>query len=256
MSLIRKVYHQSEIGTYLKCGKLWEFRYVDKIKMPSRPNLTVGSAVDRSVNANMTSKVQGIIASHEEVRAVAADYFDKEATETEWREDENQGEHKDLVVQLADLHFAKVAPLIQPATVQQVFELQMDGDYDVAGAIDITDTNKFVRDTKTSARQSSGNYIVERAFQPAMYTFAYEAIYGEPPAGFIFDILKKPTVKIPAEYEARTGVVTQLDHQWLFDSINAVHKGISAGVALPAAEGAWWCGAKWCSYWSICKGKK
>jgi hypothetical protein len=252
----RPTYHQSELGQFLKCGLAWEFRYVKGYRPAPRAALTVGTAVDRSVNANMLKKAQSQIVVLDEVLAVASDEFEKARTETAWLPDEDPGEHKDQALSLARLHFEKAAPLIQPKTVQEEFVIELDGDFDVAGAIDLTDQNGFVRDTKTSARQSSGNYVIERAFQPAMYTFAYTAIHGSAPAGFVFDILKKPTTKIPAEYEARAGQVTQRDQEWLFSSIQAVHKGITAGVALPAPEGAWWCSTKFCGFWNICKGKQ
>jgi hypothetical protein len=239
---IRKKYHQSELHCFLKCGLQWDFRYNQKIRIPPRSALTVGRAVDTSVNANMTRKVQARmngapLASQEEIEALAADTFDKEASETAFEADEKPGELKDQVVALSRLHFTQVAPLISPETVQLEFVIEMEGNFDLGGTLDLTDTLGNIRDTKTSSRARASSYVVNRSFQPAMYDFAYRAVLQKAPTGFVFDVLKKPTVKIGPEYQATTGVVTEADHAWLFGSIKAVHKAITAGVALPAPEG-------------------
>lgn len=204
----------------------------------------------------MVKKVMKQESSLDEVLAVTSDEFEKLAIETEWDADEPKDGAKDQAIKLSRLHFEQVAPQINPVSVQEEFVVEMEGlDYDVGGAIDLTDQNGFIRDTKTSSRQASGRYQIERSFQPTMYSFAYEAVHGKKPKGFVFDILKKPSVKLPAEYEQRTGIVTDSDVNWLFNSINRVHTAIGAGVALPAPEGAWWCSKDWCGYWSMCKGK-
>jgi len=255
-TLARPKYHQSHLQTFLKCGKQYEFRYIKGLVIPPRAALTVGKTVDRAVNANMISKIVGKPATLEEVLAVTSDEFDKEITSTVLEEDEQPGELKDQAIQLSQLHFKHVAPTIEPVTVQEEFVIEMEGGYDVGGTMDLTDKDGLIRDTKTAARQNASGYTVSRAFQPAMYDFAYEAIRGERAKGFVFDVLKKPTKRIAAEYERHDGKVEEDDRNWLFDSIDAVHKAIQAGVALPAPEGSWYCSPKWCGYWNICKGKR
>lgn len=252
----RVKYHQSHLQSFLKCGKLYEFRYIRGLKIAPKAALTVGSSVDASVSKNMVAKIQGEALTLEEAQAVAADTFDKLSPETVFDEDEKPGEMKDMSIKLSTLHHTVAAPLIQPKTVQEEFVIEMDCGYDLGGTIDLTDAHGFIRDTKTAARQNASGYSVERSFQPAMYSFAYRALRGEPEKGFVYDILKKPTAKIAPEYVQVSGQVSDADHNWLFDSIDQVHKAIQSGVALPAPEGSWYCNSKWCGYWSICKGKK
>jgi hypothetical protein len=252
----RPKYHQSALHSYLKCGKLYEFRYIKGLKIPPKAALTVGTAVDKAVSANMVKKIQGATASIDEILTVASESFDANIKDTVLEDDESPGELKDQTVALARLHFETVAPTIQPETVQEEFVLELDGDFDLGGTIDLTDANGFIRDTKTSTRARASSYVVERSVQPAMYSIAYEAIRGKKAKGFVFDILKKPTIKLGPEYQATEGVVTDSDHNWLLDSIDQVHKGITAGIALPAPEGSWYCSEKWCGYWNICKGRK
>jgi CRISPR/Cas system-associated exonuclease Cas4 (RecB family) len=250
----KREYHQSEIGTYLKCGKQWEFRYVQGIKTPPRAALTVGSSVDAAVTHNLIQKVQsGKDISTEAILDAYSGDFDIRAKDTEWREDD-QGKQKDIGAQLVKLHHEQVAPGILPATVQEKFTLETDAGFDLGGTIDLTEKSGIVVDTKT-AKTAYDEDAISRALQPALYDFAYESLHGKPAEGFRFDVLVKPTAKKPPSVQRVQAKVTPADREWLFDTIGNVHKAIEAGVAMPAADGSWWCSKDWCGYWSICKGK-
>lgn len=250
----RPKYHQSEIETFLKCGKQWEFRYVQGLRVPPKAALTVGSAVDTAVTRNLIEKVQtGKDMPTEAVLDAFSSDFERRKSETEWGEDD-PGEQKDVGVKLVTLHHANLAPKIEPATVQEEFHLQTDAGYDLGGTIDLTEKNGIVADTKTSKSKYEPDAIA-RAIQPAMYDFAYEALHRKPAEGFRFDVLIKPTARKPAEFQQVQAKVTIEDRTWLFDTINNVHKAIQAGVAMPAPANSWWCSPDWCGYWSRCKGK-
>jgi hypothetical protein len=257
MSLLQRPrYHQSAINTFLKCGKSYEFRYILGLKTPPKSYHTVGKAVDESVNVNMVRKKAGEIVALEELRAVAADYFEKERPEVEWDPEEKPDTEKDIAVRLASLHAQRVAPAIEPETVQEEFVLQTDAGYDIGGTLDLTDKAGRIRDTKTASRQSAGRHVVERAFQPAVYDFAYKALRGKESTGFVFDVLVKPSKTLPEEVRPIEGKVTALDHEFIFQGIDAVHKSIQAGAFPPAPEGSWWCSPDYCGYWNRCKGRK
>ena len=254
---MRPKYHQSEIKMFLMCGLSWQYRYVDKIRMPGSAAAMIGSVVDTGVSANLAQKVSsGIDLPVEQVLDVCATDFEKRAQETVWDEDDQPGPSKDAALSVLKFHHLHVAPLIQPVTVQEQFVIETDAGYDLGGAIDYTDKAGFIGDTKTASRQKASSYSVNGAFQPALYSYAYNAIRGEPAKGFRFDIITRPTVKLGPEYKPISGQVTEADHAWLFNGITAVHKAIQAGVALPISEGHWKCSAKYCEYFSICKGRK
>ncbi len=252
----KKEYHQSEVQTFLKCGKQWEFRYLRGLKTPPKSALTIGSAVDSAVNTNLVEKVKtGALLSKEAVLDFYSADFEKRAVDTEWAGDD-KGEQKDIGAKLTAIHCDSVAPKINPVTVQEKFSIELDEGFDIGGTLDLTDQEGRIRDTKTTSRQQAGNYSVSGSLQPAIYDFAYEVLKGKPSTGFTFDLLVKPTKTLPAESRELTGKVTNDDRLWLFDAIKNMHKAIEAGVALPAPENAWWCSKDWCGYWSICKGKK
>jgi len=244
----RRRYHQSEIQTFLKCPKQWEFRYQQGIKTPPKAALTVGSSVDAAVTYNLVEKLKtGQDLPTEVVLDTFSTDFDTKAKETEWGDDD-QGKQKDLGASLVKLHHLEAAPTINPATVQESFVIETDAGYDLGGTIDLTEKSGIIADTKTS-KTSYGEDAIERALQPALYDFAYEAINKKPATGFRFDVLVK--TKVP-KLQRVQGTVTPRDREWLFDTINNVHKAIEAGIATPAPDGAWWCSREWCGYAHLC----
>ena len=220
-----KQYNQSEINTYLKCGIQWDFRYMQKIKIPPRAALTVGSSVDAGVTRNLITKIQtGSDLSLSEVLDVYSTDFDIRAKETEWGED-NQGEQKDMGVKLVTVHHENLAPKINPETVQETFVIETDAGYNIGGTIDLTTKDGMIVDTKTAKSKYSED-AVHVSNQPIMYDFAYEALRGKKAKGFRYDVLIKPTKTMGARVQQVEGVVSQESREFLFNSINNVHKAI------------------------------
>lgn len=250
-----KQYHQSQLHSYIKCGKLYAFRYIEGIVVPPRAALTVGSAVDTGVTANFAQKVEtGSDLALNDVLDIFSTDFESRATETDWADDD-KGAQKDIGARLLEVHHTKLAPSIQPATVQEKFVIETDAGFNIGGTIDYTDKAGWIADTKTSKNKYSFD-AVSKAIQPTLYDFAYEALRGEKAKGFRYDVLIKPTKTKPPEVQQVAAEVTETDREWLFDTITNVHKAIEAGIELPAPEGSWYCSPDWCGYWSRCKGKK
>jgi len=244
----KPVYSISQIGMYIRCGLQWEFRYIQGLIIPPSAAATQGRAVDAGISLNLAQKVtSGIDIPLEQVRDHTSDIFEKEAVTTVWDGDD-RGEVKDQALQIVTLHHKELAPTIQPATVQEKFRLNLEGEFDVQGIIDITEKNDVVVDTKVTSAQKQNSFEVARALQPAMYDFAFKTLRDRPAAGFRYDLLIRPTKTLPARKKPVPGKVEVEDHQWAFETIERAHKGIKAGVALPADEGSWACG--YCGYGS------
>ncbi len=256
----RPVYHQTEVQTFIKCGKMWEFRYVQGLKLPPSGAMTLGSAIDRAVSGNLSQKIlSGVDLKEDDTLDLFSTDFDARSAETEWEKEEPHSQ-KDLGVRLLKAHHRFVAPRIEPESVQERFFIQTDAGYDLGGVIDFTEKSGVVGDTKTS-RTAYDERAAYRALQPAMYDFAYEALRGVKSTGFRYDVLIKSGAsgnvgdheeKRVQQVHAKLG---QDDREWLFQTITDVHVAIQAGIALPAPEGSWYCSPKWCGYWNRCKGK-
>lgn len=234
---------------------MWEFRYLRGEKIPPTAALTLGSSVDEAISTNLAQKIEtGSDLPEEEVLDTFSTQFDQRKSETEWKEDEDPGSQKDMGARLVAVHHREAAPAIEPETVQEAFVLETTAGYDLEGVIDHTEKGGVVVDTKTSRLPYDGN-AVERSLQPTLYDFAYEQIRGEKARGFRYDVLVKPTARMPARLQKVEGKVSACDREWMFETITQVHKAIQAGVAMPAPEGSWYCSPKWCGYWNQCKGR-
>lgn len=251
----RPIYHQSEIQVYLKCGKMWEFRYQRGIRIAPSAALTIGSSVDAAVSLNLSQKtVTGRDVKTEEVLEAFSTDFESRAEWTNWGQ-EDPGRQKDIGVQLLKVHHQIVAPKLRPQTVQESFAVQTSEEFDLGGTIDFTEESGTVVDTKTS-RSPYDPSVIRRAIQPALYDYAYEALRGRPSSGFRYDVLVKPTLRNAAQVQQISAKLGKPDREWLFETVRQVHRGINAGVAMPAPEGSWYCSPEWCGYWSMCKGRK
>jgi hypothetical protein len=249
-------YHQSELHAFIKCGKLWEFRYLRGIRVPPRAALTLGSAVDHAVSHNLRQKIEsGQDLPREEVLASFSDDFESRAGETDWREDETPDKQKDVGVKLLELHHQEVAPRIKPESVQETLTVETDAGYSLGGTIDIIEKDGSIVDTKTS-RVAYDAEAPKRALQPALYDYLFESAHKEPSPEFRYDVLIKPTARNPARLQQVRRTLEKGDREWLFETVARVHQAIQAGVALPAPEGSWYCSRQWCGYWDRCKGRK
>lgn len=249
--LIRTM-RQSEINAYLKCGKLWEFRYVQNIVVPPRAALTVGTSVDRAVTHNLEQKIEsGVDLPEGDVLDACATAFDKEAKETEFREGDNKDALKDMAVACTKLHHKELAPKIDPAAVQFEFLADVTPTIQVAGTMDIITKGDLIRDTKT-AKASGANKLTGNV-QAGVYDLGFEGQTGRRAKGFSFDVLVK--TKVP-KTEIVSGEVTDAHRAFTIDTLTQVDAAMRAGIALPASEQGYWCSPAWCGYWDRCKGKK
>ena len=244
------------VGTFQRCPKQFEWRYIKGIIAKPTGALTVGSSTHAGIAKNfIVKKENGIGITQEELRDSVATDFDIRAKETEFKEDEDPGQLKDVAIQCAEAHHATIAPGIQPDAVEETFVIETNGGYSLAGTLDLVSKEGVIHDAKTSKARYEDT-AVEGSIQPAMYDFAYEALRGKKARAFQYDVLIKPTKTLGVRVQAVRGKVSKHDRNWLFETINSVNSAVKAGAFPPAAEDSWVCSPKWCGYWSMCKGKR
>lgn len=137
---LRKQLHVSGMEMLAACGVRFEFRYVLGIKLPPKSFLLKGSALDRTVGKNLTTKIEtGSLMKESDVKEFAATAFEEklkeEGGEIELDADEREegktvaqvlGEAKDDTVLMTACHHREAAPLITPKALNKKFSVNMD----------------------------------------------------------------------------------------------------------------------------------
>lgn len=246
-------YSQTRINMALRCMKQYFFRYVEGIKEKPKAALTVGLSIDHGNNVNLTQKIiTRKDLDEEDVLDAVSDKFDELSMDTNW-DGEDQGLQKDLTINLSRMVHRKLAPSINPISVQESFKIITQEPYNLIGVIDYVEDNGTVVDFKTSKRPYTEDSIT-RNVQAALYDLAYELTYKTKSSGFRFDVAVKPTKTRNVQIQQVSGKVAESDREWLLNTVNCIHKAVEAGAELPAPDGVWWCCEKWCAYWHRCKG--
>ncbi len=262
----------SQLSMLSRCGKQYEFRYIDGLKSPPSASLLVGSATHVSVQRDLESKLRdGTLLTDEEIRDVASTALDAAWTEdgdVVLEPDEDgitdvgvaRGAARDRTVKLAMLHHDEVAPEIHPVGIEEAFSINIAGtDLSLSGRLDVREeapvpgdvegrTLARIRDAKTAGK-SPAKDAADRSEQLTMYGLAHRVLVGREPDALILDHLV--STKIPK-------VVTQestrdtLDYQRMLLRVEVASDALDAGTFLPAHPDSWWCSAKWCGYWHVC----
>jgi len=169
----------SQIKMLQRCGKQYEFRYIEGKKIPPGVAAHIGSSTHQSIEKNLKYKIigssthqsieknlkykieQGELLPLDVVQDIARD-----ALLTNWEmrgvlllpEEKSKGikqvkgEAIDQAVALSRLHRVKAAPKIKPVSVEREWELDIkDVGWSIKGRIDI-ETPRGIRDTKTAGR--------------------------------------------------------------------------------------------------------
>jgi len=248
----------SQIKMLQRCGKQYEFRYIEGKKIPPGVAAHIGSSTHQSIEKNLKYKIeQGELLPLDVVQDIARD-----ALLTNWEmrgvlllpEEKSKGikqvkgEAIDQAVALSRLHRVKAAPKIKPVSVEREWELDIkDAGWSIKGRIDI-ETPRGIRDTKTAGR-SPVKDAAEKDSQLTMYALAYYVLNRKMPAYVALDYLVK--TKEP-KFVSQRSERRKEDFQALLNRITAAIKAIEAGIFIPANEDNWMCSPRWCGYYSIC----
>lgn len=132
----RQQIHQSFMRMVGVCQLQAMYRYKLGIRRPPSAYLHVGTAVDKSITADLQHKIDhqelmkrsdviDLAASTFEERD-AAEPFELDADDKDKGREQVKSENKDKTVDLAGLHYDKAAPVIQPSHVARSFSINMD----------------------------------------------------------------------------------------------------------------------------------
>lgn len=242
----------SSISSYLMCPRAWKFHYLDKVPAPTSPALLFGSAFHNAL--------EGYIKDRDSL-PLTERWLQAWQEQTERDQEVNWGD--DTPEALANLGVrmfgdSDVRDLVNsltplsPEHVEQYIELQVPGvPIPIIGYIDMVEEDGVPCDFKTSSR-SWYQSKADDELQAGFYLAALNQL-GTPSSGNLFRYYVFTKTKTP---KAQIWETTRSNAEllWLFGLIREVWEAIQA-EHFPPNPTTWKCSAKWCEYWSICRGR-
>jgi hypothetical protein len=248
----------TQLEMLAKCPEQYRRRYIERDVIPPGFAIVVGSALHTGAETNFKQKLETRrdLPKSQIVEAAVAGFEAQLAGGIALTDEEASrglkivtGEAKDNLVEIAEVHADWQAPEYQPVMVEQTVRIELPGKHDLLGVIDLVDERKIVTDFKTAKKKKSQD-DADSSIQLSVYHAAYQALTGEEPAEVRLDTIVKQKTK--TERQVVSSERTPDDMQALANRINVASQVIQLGVFAPATPGAWWCGPKWCGYWSTC----
>ncbi len=249
----------TQLEMYCRCPEQYRRRYLEREIIPPGIASLKGTGFHRGAAVNMRQKLEsGVDLPASEIVEAAVSVFEIEVHGgvSFSQEEVSRGstavidEATDDLRELVDCHAKAQAPEYQPVFVEEKVRIELpNAPRDVLGIIDLADTKRRVTDFKTASKKKSQS-DADDSVQLSVYAAAYQVKTGEPPAEVRLDSVVQTKTK--TERQVLTSERGPADFTALANRINAVTKGIQAGVFTPATPGAWWCGPKWCGYWNTC----
>ncbi|HBR33665.1 MAG TPA: hypothetical protein DD734_03460 [Firmicutes bacterium] len=240
----------SQINLILDCSAKYMFRYIFRIRPPSRPFAARGKAVHRGLEYNYRQKIE----THEDlplsdVLEVASDAFDSMLAYVQWDSEEDPGQFKDQTVELISFYHQLVAPTIQPVMVEQPVIIDIpETDFIIKGFIDLIDSNGYIRDTKTK-NITPPQKVVDNSLQLTIYAMGYRQLTGKAEAGVILDNvvnLKKGPKYVPLVSQRTDRDITRITN-----IARAIVGCIKSGSYCPNPN-SMMCSESQCEFWKIC----
>lgn len=271
----------SSLGTVLFCGPKYDFKYEQKIRVPTRPRLVRGSTVhemarltmrrrqnqdvvavieeQRPINAPALQQLRtiqgtrpGTLPEVEEIEDRAAADFEKRWTEQEvdCRDEELQGDAlkaatKDTAIVLATVHREKLAPSIEPLGVElRVTVKPKASDIEVEGTIDLVSMEEVAgyRIRDTkTSEKAPSGSMADDSPQFDMYSLIGLAKFGALPDDLRLDHVWQTPKNKERKFVSQPTTRDMDDITALINRINAATLAVDKGILVPAPSDNWMC---------------
>src|SRR5574343_478268 len=246
--------HASHLNTWLNCRQQYYRRYICGDVIPPSIAIVRGRSTHTVIEADMNNKLQtGELLPDEAIKDYARDEASRILDVEELRLDEKEAEAGvdkvkaktiDTVVSLSMLHHTKLAPIIQPTSIERPWTLELDNyPYDLGGKIDLIDGRETIRDTKTKARSSSQR-DVDTMIQLTVYSLAVKVIDKIDPKIKVDYLIAKSR----PDYETFITERTDKHHKALMRVLDVFCQSTEHEDFGPCSPSAWNCTPKWCGY--------
>lgn len=248
----------SQMDMLCRCGEQYRRRYVENDIIPPGIAMLKGTGLHGAAEANMRQKIDSHVdLPVQDIVETAVETFKTQLhggyslSEAE----ESVGATKvlseaiDDLATMADVHATEQAPDYQPTMVEQAVRIELPGERDLLGIIDLADDQHRVVDFKTSKRKKRQT-DADDSVQLTVYAASYQAVVQHPPSLVRLDTVV--STKTRCERQVLNSQRDGKDFAALAARINMATQAIAKGVFLPAAPGSWACSPAYCGYWNSC----
>ena len=252
------LFSHSQYGAYKRCPKSYEFRYVQGLKIPPGASMFRGTAVHAGAEAAHEHIIaKATIPLLDEMRSVVSDAFEKGKEEVQDWDGEEPGAVKDESIRLYQKYHQENLPKLRPVAAEEGFAVRV-GTVPVQGFIDLVerhvgfgapkpDDPYIVADLKTSSSKwSAGD--VEKDTQLTLYSIVRQTPFVR--IDNLVSLKAGPTFHRLNASRDRTAQSVFIED--LEESVDLVKRGIFPKTQIDS----WACNARWCGYWSMCRGRK
>lgn len=241
----------SQITSYLRCGLGYWWSYCEGIKSPPSVALLEGDAYHGAVQHNNRhhQKHQANLRIRDVIAAFEAAWVKRRKEIEDW-----EGEKERDVVRRGRVVLARYMTDHAPRLMGvQAVEEKVEGliaGFPVVGYVDLTaafrpDRRPRIWDYKCSNR-AIGHDLAHH-----VQLGVYACLKGREEVGVI-RMERAERGKI----EFTIGTVGPDRQRFVALTVAAVATGIKAGAFPPTDPSNWWCSAKWCGYWPMCRGAR
>ncbi len=250
----------TQVTMHKRCGRQYEFRYVEKKKSPPGVALVEGSSHHVSLEYNNKYKVQQHKdrVSKQVVSRFEDEFSDRRKTVGDWGFDTFDKVIKRGRV-LVPKYLKRFAPFFQPMFIERKTEFKIQNlsflcILDAAGTLRLPkmgSRSTVVVDYKCTGRTQAAATLDSDIAMSAYGWVANDVLKLDAPVvGFCN--LKK--TKIP-QIEWKPGLITPGRLRWFRSLVLDVARSVSKGNFPLAKPDEWYCSERFCGYWSLCRGK-
>lgn len=257
----------SQITQFMKCGRAYEFRYLQDVVIPRNSFIAQGSALHKAAEmlhiGMMEAALPPPLSYVESMYSDAhSELFTSDVIIME--EDIDLGRIKDVGLGMIRTYYsgatgklidAETKTLMKPLypvaaerTVRTMLKPTEGEPVPFLGVIDLEEPNS-VADLKTK-RKLGAQGEADNSLQLSLYAY----VTGKPDVRI--DQLIKPTKTLPARYIRRAAHHDHDQQMHAVDIASSVATDISKGRFPLTMPDSWWCSVDWCPYWGQCRGRK